>query len=384
MTEQIPTSLGEMIRAEIHRAGGLEFSRYMEHCLYHPQWGYYMQPRQRIGAQGDFFTSSSVHHLFGALIARQLFQMWQLLGEQPFTLVEQGAGEGHLALDILTALQQSAPACYARLCYQIIEISPDNRQRQAATLEPHADRVRWCCLEELEPFEGCFLSNELVDAFPVSLLEKKQGQLFQVYVVEKEGVLSEELRPATDEVKRHFQGLGVEPVEGNRAEVCLAVAPWMAQLAPRLRKGFMLTIDYGYPAAELYAPFRRDGTLMCYHRHQANDNPYQRIGEQDMTAHVDFTLLQQTGDRLGLRTLYFGEQYRFLIGLGFVEELMRLQAREPDEKRACALRMTLKNLIVPDGGMGETFKVLIQGKNVDAPALICARSIRDLPMPELI
>ena len=118
---------------------------------------------------------------------------------------------------------------------------------------------------------------------------------------------------------------------------------------------------------------------MCYHRHQADDNPYDRVGEKDITTHVDFTALQKAGNEVGLETLWFGEQYRFLLGLGFFEELVRLEATAANEKEALALRLTLKNLIMPEVGMGETFKVLIQGKNVGAPELLCSRAIGSIP-----
>ena len=152
-------------------------------------------------------------------------------------------------------------------------------------------------------------------------------------------------------------------------------------MAGVLEVGFVLTIDYGYPAGELYAPFRRNGTLMCYRHHQSSDNPYEAPGSQDITSHIDFTALQKFGAERDLVSLFFGPQYKFLMALGFVETLLEMQAKEADEKRARALRLTLKNLIVPEGGMGETFKVLIQGKGVGEPSLLCNRSLRDIPLP---
>lgn len=365
----------EHIRA--HGDAGLSFADFMQLCLYHPRYGYYMQDRERIGKGGDFFTSSSVHELFGSLLARQFAQMHAILAHDRFTLVEQGAGEGHLALDILNALQSQAPGCYAALDYCIVEISPENRKRQAELLHAHPC-VHWSTLDDIGPVRGCFLSNELVDAFPVHMVEKHDGTLFEVRVIEKHGDLGEKLTPASQDIIEHFSRLGVEPAEGNRAELCPAAVHWMKQVAAKLEHGFVLTLDYGYPAVELYAPFRRNGTLMCYTRHSANDNPYQHVGEQDITAHIDFTLLQQCGESAGLESLYFAEQYRFLMGLGFVEELMRLQALETDPEKALALRMTLKNLIVPDSGMGDTFKVLIQGRGVSNPELLCSRSVADI------
>lgn len=379
------TPLAAELRARIAETGGLPFAEFMAACLYHPRFGYYMTPRERIGKGGDFFTSSSVHALFGRLIARQLVQMSALLGGDTFQVVEQGAGEGHLALDILDALAAEAPALYARLRYTLVEVGPASREHQARTLAAHAERVAWCGADEWRIDSGCYLSNELVDAFPVHVVEQRQGALREVFVVNGEGeAFVEELRePSTPALADHFRWLGVAPVEGNRAEVNLAAPAWMRAVAGRLARGFVMTIDYGYPAAELYAPHRRLGTLLCYRQHQADDDPYAAVGEKDITSHVDFTALRQAGEEAGLQTLWFGEQYRFLLGLGFFEELLRLQEQCRDEREARALRLTLKNLILPEQGMGETFKVLVQGKGVGTPELLCARPIAGIPVAGL-
>lgn len=368
--------LAAWLHRQAQAVGGIPFADFMAQALYHPQYGYYMAPRQRIGKSGDFFTSSSVTAVFGRLVARQLAEMAELLGDANFQVVEQGGGEGHLALDILDALAVEAPRLYSRLTYTLIEVSQDNRQRQAGNLAAHAERLVWADENDWTIASGCFLSNELVDAFPVHVVEKHAGALQEVFVVSHDDAFVEELRAASNPLLAgHFAWLGCGPVEGNRAEVNLAAPAWLRGVARRITRGFVLTIDYGYPAQELYALHRRAGTLMCYHRHQADDNPYERVGEKDITAHVDFTALRKAGDEVGLATLWFGEQYRFLLGLGFFEELVRLEAAAPTEKEARALRLTLKNLILPDAGMGETFKVLVQGKNVGTPRLLCSRSL---------
>jgi SAM-dependent MidA family methyltransferase len=377
MTDRSDNSLAALLRKQILASGPIPFVEFMQQALYHPAHGYYMTPRQRIGKLGDFFTSSSVHALFGQLVARQLRQMWELLGQGAFSIVEQGAGEGHFALDILSALQTETPEFYRQLDYVLLEVSPDNRRRQQEVLQAHTERVRWSELEQLGELQGCFLSNELIDAFPVRLLEKQQGELKEVFVgLDPQGAFCELMQAPQDAaVADHLDWLGVQPFEGNRFEVNLAAIAWMRQVAGMLKRGFVLTIDYGYPAEELYAPFRRDGTLMCYRQHRADEDPLQDIGAKDITAHVDFTALQQAGAESGLSSLCFIEQYRFLMGLGFVEALMALQQQTTDEQQARVLRLSLKNLIMPEGGMGETFKVLIQAKGVDAPELLCQRDI---------
>ncbi|OHB32932.1 MAG: hypothetical protein A2X84_04815 [Desulfuromonadaceae bacterium GWC2_58_13] len=382
MTAESRPELEAFIHRRIDEAEGISFAEYMGHCLYHPDYGYYIAPRERIGKGGDFFTSTSVHSAFGRLICRQLEQMWQLLGKGDFTIAEQGAGEGHLCLDILAAAAEDHPEFYQSLSYCLVEISPDNRQRQANLLGAHHDRVRWSTLPELDGMEGCFLTNELVDAFPVHLVEMKDGRLQEVFVIDRDGGFGEELRPlSTLSIQEYFNGLGITLAEGSRAEINLEAPRWMAEVGSLLRRGFVITVDYGYPAAELYAPWRNRGTLMCYCRHTSSEDPYRMAGCQDITAHIDFTALEQAGGKQGLEPLFFGAQYRFLMGLGFVEVLLEMQARTTDENQARALRMTLKNLIMPDGGMGETFKVLVQGKGVGSVSLLCQRSIREIPLP---
>ncbi len=373
-----------LLRQQIDAEQGITFARFMEQALYHPDYGYYISARKRIGKEGDFFTSSSVHSCFGRLIARQLEQMWQLLGGKDFIVAEQGAGEGHLAVDVLDAVSEQFPAFYERLRYRIVEISGDARQRQKKTLQRHLDtgRLDWCTLNDLQGMRGCLLSNELVDAFPVHLVQTVAGELREVYVINQGDDFSEELRaPSTPQLTEYFAQIGIAPAEGNRCEVNLAARDWMAQVADVLEEGFVLTIDYGYPAKDLYAPERHAGTLLCYHKHQTNENPYQHVGCQDITAHVDFTTLQQIGLKHGLETLYFGHQYQFLMGLGFLELLMQMQSHETDPIKAQALRMSMKRLILPEAGMGESFKVLIQGRGVGQPELLCARRIQDIRMP---
>ena len=384
MTETQKTELVFILQQQIDLAAGIPFAEFMAQALYHPEHGYYTAPRTRIGKQGDYFTSSSVHSCFGQLLARQLEQLWQLMGRGDFIVAEQGAGEGHLCLDILNALAEDFPEFYAHLEYKLIEISPDNRQRQEQRLQQHssAGRVIWCELGDLSGMQGCFISNELVDAFPVHLVEKHAGELQEVYVVNKGVGFGEELRPLSNRlITEYFQRVGIEPASGNRCEVNLAACNWIERVATVLERGFILTIDYGYLAEELYAPYRHAGTLLCYHQHQTNEDPYQMVGCQDITAHVDFTTLQELGGQQGLNTLYFAHQYQFLMGLGFLEMLIEMEARETDPHKAQALRMNLKTLILPEGGMGESFKVLIQGKNVGTPELLCSKRIRDIRMP---
>jgi SAM-dependent MidA family methyltransferase len=365
----------------IQKAGGICFADFMHQVLYHPTYGYYMSSREKIGKQGDFFTSSSVNPLYGRLIARQLAEMAQLLPGKRFELVEQGGGEGFLALDILDTFAAEFPSEYERLRYTLIELSPHHRLRQSTRLKHHLGKLDWAEEGNWHIESGCFLSNELVDAFPVHVVEKQSGQIWELFVKSDGKTFLEDLRVETCEgIKEYFKWLGVEPVDGNRGEVNLLAVQWMKNLGQRITKGFVLTVDYGYTSQELYAPFRRNGTLMCYSKHQADEKPFEHVGEKDITTHVDFSALEKAGQESGLVPLWLGEQYRFLLGLGFVEELIKMEAQAQNDNEARALRLTLKNLIMPEAGMGETFKILIQGKDVGTPELQCNRPINHIPM----
>ncbi len=178
---------------------------------------------------------------------------------------------------------------------------------------------------------------------------------------------------STPELAAYLARLGITLHAGQRAEINLAAPDWLKSVAQALSRGFVMTIDYGYLAAELYAPIRKSGTLLCYYRHTIEENPYIRLGRQDMTSHVDFSTLVTAGEALGLDKVWYGEQYRFLMGTGMLEELMALESNAATEEERLKIRLTLKKLMLPDGGMGDTFKVLIQTKGVDKPRLLCMR-----------
>jgi SAM-dependent MidA family methyltransferase len=198
------------------------------------------------------------------------------------------------------------------------------------------------------------------------------GGLKEIYVTTIGDEFAEVLDiPSTPGLEEHLTWLGTELVEGQRAEISLEAARWLADVARAMVRGFIMTIDYGYPAAELYAPLRRNGTLLCYYRHRVEENPYIRVGKQDMTAHVDFTTLIRVGEELGITKVWFGEQYRFLMGAGMLDEMMTLETGAGTVEERLKNRLILKKLILPEGGMGDTFKVLIQAKGVENPRLLC-------------
>jgi len=227
--------------------------------------------------------------------------------------------------------------------------------------------------------EGCFLSNELVDAFPVHRVIFDHGNLKEIYVTHVHGQLKELWGGLSDpRIAPYFQSVGINLQEGQRAEVNLKALDWVEKVARCLKKGFALTIDYGYLAKELYASHRRDGTLLCYHQHRASENPYERLGEQDITSHVNFSSLIQKGEEVGLRFIGLVPQYQFLLALGLLQEMESL-GREKSEMEALQLRLSLKHLIEPEMGMGEVFKVLIQHKGIPRPQLDGLRDLGSIP-----
>jgi SAM-dependent MidA family methyltransferase len=296
---------------------------------------YYSSPRSPIGIDGDFYTSADLDPVFGQLLARQ-FEQWSAEFDE-FTIVELGAGKGVLARDIL---QQR------RFHYLILERSPSMRLRQQEVLKDFD--VRW--IDELpHSLTGCIFSNEFFDALPVHRVVWRDGILKEIYVTENFEEIEGELQPSVGAVKYR------PPLqEGHTTEINLEACEWIRRIARSLDRGYHVAIDYGYLRDDFYA--QPHGTLMCYWRHQAMENPYIRIGEQDITAHVNFSDLM---DEPSLETVLFTTQKDYLIRLGILSEMEKLATAGDAVSMQRLLRM--KKLILP-GSMGERFKVLVQAK----------------------
>jgi SAM-dependent MidA family methyltransferase len=304
------------------------------------------------------------------MVGRQLREMWEVMGKPGrFQVVEAGAGSGRLCDDLLRWASRAAPAFAGAIDYVLVERSAAMVARQKRLLADDrlSDSVRWT--ETLpEDVEGCILSNELLDAMPVHLVTVVEGELREVFVCLDGESLREELRdPSSGEISQYFGRLGLMPGEGNRAEVNLEALNWMREAAQRLRIGFLLTFDYGYVAEELYAPWRSQGTLLCFYRHNPSNDPYVRIGRQDMTAHVDFATLRRTAEEGGLTTLGLTTQSQFLERLGIMEALTPPGKAETDAEEYVARRRAVMELLDP-GGLGR-IKVLVQTKGHEAARL---------------
>ena len=355
-------SLEQVITQRIASEGRITFADFMELALYWPNGGYYTSPRPTEPAP-DYFTAPQAHPSFGALLALQLEEMWQLLGRpNPFDVVEQGAGSRQLARDIQGYAQHLHASFSQALRYVTVDRSAGDTSGEASG---PSNIVSTGGL----PFRrvtGCVLSNELLDALPVHRVVVRGGRLKEIYVTMKDDQLQEvEDEPSTDSMQARLEQEQVRLQEGHRTEVCLELDSWMGEVAATLERGFVLTIDYGHAAHELYSPARSQGTLRCYYLHTLTANPYVRIGQQDVTAHVDFTAVASLGARNGLAGLPLITQGMFLNNLGLQMFLRRLSPAELDQTARDANRMGMLEL-ARAGGMGE-FKVLVQSKGLNRP-----------------
>ncbi|WP_414541172.1 class I SAM-dependent methyltransferase [Nostoc sp. CCY0012] len=379
--------IAEQIANSPHRR--ITFAEYMDLALYHPEYGYYSSNAVKIGFKdGDFFTSPSLGTDFGELLAVQFVQMWGILGRPvPFSVVEMGAGQGILALHILSYLHLHHPDLFEVLEYVIVEKSPGLRQEQQQCLQNFP--VRWCNLADIptDAITGCFFSNELVDALPVHQFILEDGEVREVYVttgdegdtlfVEVTGEVS------TPRLREYFNLVGIDLApnvyeDGYRSEINLAALDWLSIVADRLQRGYVLTIDYGHPAHRYYNPRRSQGTLQCYYQHRYHNNPYINIGQQDITAHVDFTALERWGEQCGLENLGFIQQGLFLMALGLGDRIAAISDQKLPLAQLLQRRAALHQLIDPTelGGFG----VLVQSKGLHKAE--SSQPLKGLTVPE--
>ena len=359
------------IRRRIRDTGSITFAEFMEAALYWPDGGYYsyLPGAEPFGAAGDYYTSPLAHPAFGALLAVQLYQCWRLLeGPNPFYVAELGAGNGLLGRDILTAASDLPGGFAGCLCYVCV----DRHNAPGYGHEPGWPGVARITAAgiPLRRLRGVILSNELLDAFPVHQVRQEQGELREVYIgLNDAGQLNELLvEPSSPALAARLEELGIALAEGQTAEINLQLDGWAGEIAAALDAGFVLTIDYGRPAAELYdSRLRPRGTLTTYYRHVQTDAPLRNIGRQDMTAQVDFSSVVNAGRRAGLTPLGFTSQGQFLRNLGLERFQRRLAAMPLSPETAAANRAGLTALARP-GGLGD-FQVLAQVKNVGHPKL---------------
>lgn len=355
--------LSECIAEKIRRDGPVSFRDFMESCLYDSESGFYTSRCKTIGKDGDFYTSPTLTPVFGMVLGKQLEEMWELMGCLPFTIVEYGAGTGHLCRDITTYLENNEKM-YAGLRYCIIEKS--RHMLEQATKQLTGKTEQYNSISEIQEINGCVLSNELVDNFAVHRVVMEQ-ELMEVFVDYKNGFV-EQLCPAEPELKAYLSELDIKLPAGYATEINLEALKWISEVASALKSGFVLTIDYGHKSPGMYKTSRSQGTLLCYHKHSVNDSFYEHIGEQDITSHVNFSALSLWGAKNGLREIGFIDQGRFLTALGFREQLLKALSGEPDTVLAAQKATSLSHTLLMD--MGRKYKVLIQEKDVECSKIL--------------
>ena len=346
--------LYEKIAEEINNKKIIPFDEFMELALYLPDLGYYTRNNIEIGKEGDFFTSSHLGKVFGILLGRYIKILWEKLEyPQNFSITEIGPGMGYLCEDIIEELLIKENML-SNFKYNLVEINPYLKKRQQEKLTKYLEYIKWySSIHELSNIEGVVLCNEIFDAFPVRIFEVKKGKLYEVYVtIDEKGNFIEKLMPPREETVEFINEFAqhVLEIEGYRSEINLRMKEFIEKLSMAVKRGFLLVFDYGWNNEEYYDPQRKRGTLLCYHKHAINENPYINVGLQDITSHVNFSVLQKWANDSGFKLIEYKSQSKFLISLCDEQILERLKKLGLIDK--------FKRLILPQG-MGETHKVLI-------------------------
>jgi SAM-dependent MidA family methyltransferase len=350
-------ALAERLAQQIERHGPITFRDWMTAALYDPGEGYYTRKdRQRWGRAGDYRTSPERSELFAATFARYFVRLYQTLGSpDSWTIVECGAGNGQFAYILLSTLREHFEEVFGKTTLAFVEVNQAAREK----LEQFRERVRFTSLVDLETVtSGVFFSNELLDAFPVHRLVKLNGELLELYVTNEVGTgFTWTTGPVT-----FRQELPHQLEEGQIIEVNPAIEGWFEQVTEKLERGFVVTVDYGAEATELYSyQDRPHGTLRAYSQHQFVENVLAAPGEYDITTSVDWSLVKRVGTNAGLRTIDFERQDRFLLREGLLEQLQAQLVESTSEAERAALTTTARDMIMPDG-MAAHFQVLVQKK----------------------
>jgi SAM-dependent MidA family methyltransferase len=363
------SSLASFIREQIFCNGPVLFPWFMEQALYHPEFGYYSVARTRIGRRGDFYTNVSTGSTFGQIIAAQILEIWSILGEPPdFKVVEQGAEDGRLAFDILAAIENASDPPTS-LVYVIAEPIIAKQAEQRIRLKHRfAGRIQWvAALAELEAVNGVFLSNELVDAMPVHLVEYRENHWSELYVTCLAKSFEFVNLPMSSPALAEEVGKLPVPVHAPyKTEINLNANRWINEISSKLKNGFVLVVDYGYPRHEYYKPDRTEGTLACYSRHRRSFKPLERPGEVDITTHVDFTSLAVSAENANLHIAAYTDQHHFMVGAteSHLIQIEREIAHTGMLPCHDQFLRKLKTLLHP-GTMGMAFKYLLLSRRAD-------------------
>jgi SAM-dependent MidA family methyltransferase len=362
--------LATRLRERITREGPITFHDWMKNALYDSSEGYYCRAdRTSWGREGDYRTSPERSSLFAATFARYFAKLYEQFGKPPaWTVIEVGAGDGRFAETVMQTLEKYLPEMFAATTYVLDEISPRSCALARARLRRFGDRVHFGKFEESLVTSGIVFSNELLDAFPVHRVMLHHGEYKEYYVtLDHSGKFQWLLGVPSVEVSsqlcEYFETLGVQPGEGQVVEVNLEIAEWLRRVAARLREGFVVTVDYGASAEELYSSAAmREGTLRGFHQHRFVGDLLADPGGHDLTTTVNWSFVKAVGAGLGLEVLEFERQDRFLIANGFLQQLEIESALAENEAERLRLSSAAREMILPDG-MAADFQVLVKPNN---------------------
>lgn len=348
--------------------GSISYSDFMSLALYDYNDGYYMKDRKKIGKEGDFYTNSNVHSVFGKVLARIFVQLVQK-DILPPTICEIGAGTGRLACFILNEWEKIDPITYAELQYHIIEMSPYHRREQLSTIQKIEKVRQYGSIDEMcstiGKFTGFVLSNELFDAFPVDVVQRKGNEIYEARVSVEDDALTEVLIPSErEELLDWLRENSISLRNGQRMEIPIAMNQWLEQSKDWLQKGLMLTIDYGYTKEEWMEPIHREGSLRGFYKHQMIRDPLLHPGDMDLTTHIHLDTLIEKGEQVDLTLLAMLKQYQFLLRGGILEYLQEHYDPNPFSEVSKQNR-AIRNLLLDDG-ISASFTVVIQTKELAA------------------
>ncbi len=348
------------VREAIDRAGGfITMADYLQQVLYAPGLGYYVAGARKFGAAGDFVTAAELTPLYARAVAVQVEAILGASGARE--IVELGAGSGAFAADLLAALalRDALPSRYA-----IVDLSPDLRERQRALIDARIPgflgRVDW--LDAPPPsIDGAVLGNEVLDAVPAHVVERRAGGYFECGVV-WDGALREATRPLPPGTLRTLAEDRFPPEGDYLSEINPAAEALVEDVGRRITRGALLMFDYGFPQHEYYHPQRSRGTLMGHYRHRAHADPFLWPGLSDLTTHVDFTAIALAGERAGLAVAGYAQQAGFLVGCGILDRLG--ETGEPTSTEYLREAAAVQKLLSP-AEMGELFKVIALARSAD-------------------
>ena len=362
------SSLTDYLIDRIRREGPITFHDWMQEALYNKSAGYYMRDSARIwGRRGDYRTSPEMSELFSATFARYVAVLFEELGSPAsFHFVECGAGDGSFAEGMLATLRDCFPAMYEATTYYIDEINLNRRRVLGERLGQYSDKLEFGSLNSLPTLDnGIIFSNEVLDTFPVHRITTQNGQLIELYVAvnDRHGFEWTNGPLSSERLREIYIANGIEIDNDQIIELCPHIDDWFAVLAERLLCGYVVTVDYGFEAGDLYdTTHRPTGTLRAYARHNFAE-VLEQPGERDITAHVNWTRIRTVGSKLGLETVTFKRQDQFLLDAGILSELVRKTGSAGSEAEAARLSVGAREMFFPDG-MGSTFQVLVQKKSL--------------------